>query len=158
MKTLVVYYSLEGNTRAVAELIAETQSADLFEIKLKKPYHIATAVALSKLHIDNKTIVELNDFDFDFSAYDRIYLGTPVWWFTFTPPLRAFLNKVSFAGKDVHLFCTHGGDPGKTFPKLSELLVGANIKSSRDFYTVRKVYKKADKWALTKSEVQDWLN
>lgn len=37
-KTLVVYYSATGNTKDVAETIADVTGADLFEIEPKEPY------------------------------------------------------------------------------------------------------------------------
>lgn len=37
-KTLVVYYSATGNTKAVAEMIAEETNGDLFEIEPKDSY------------------------------------------------------------------------------------------------------------------------
>ncbi len=157
MKTLVVYYSLEGNTKAVAQVIGKKLEADLFEIKGKKYYNLASAVALSKLHIDSKKIIEVNEFDLDLSLYDTIYIGTPVWWFTFTPPLRAFLGKVSFEGKKVKIFCTHGGDPGKTISDLTQLLEGAEVVSGRDFYTVRKIVTKKDKWEYIQRAVLNWI-
>ncbi len=157
MKTLVVFYSLEGNTRAVAQIIAKSLGADLFEIKGKKYYNLASAVALSKLHIDSKKMIEIEEFDLDLNDYDTVYIGTPVWWFTFTPPIRAFLNKVSLDGKKVNIFCTHGGDPGKTIPDLTELLKGAKVMSGTDFYTTRKLWSKEEKWKQKQSEVLAWV-
>ena len=37
-KTLVVYYSATGNTKNVAETIAQVTGGDLFEIEPKEPY------------------------------------------------------------------------------------------------------------------------
>ena len=36
MKNLVVYYSLEGNTKLIAEFIAKEIGADIIELKPKK--------------------------------------------------------------------------------------------------------------------------
>ena len=38
VKTLVVYFSATGNTKAVAEKIAELTGADIYEIVLAEPY------------------------------------------------------------------------------------------------------------------------
>lgn len=40
MKNLVVYYSLEGNTKLIAEFIAKEIGADIIELKPKKNFHL----------------------------------------------------------------------------------------------------------------------
>lgn len=38
MKNLVVFYSLEGNTKLIADTIVEKINADILELKPKKKY------------------------------------------------------------------------------------------------------------------------
>ena len=39
MKSLVIFYSLEGNTKLIATTIATTINADILELKPNKKYH-----------------------------------------------------------------------------------------------------------------------
>ena len=57
-KTLVVYYSATGSTKAVAETIAETANADLFEITPVEPY---TSEDLDWTNSNGRVSVEHND-------------------------------------------------------------------------------------------------
>ena len=38
MKNLVIFYSLEGNTRLIANTIAKSINADILEVRTKKKY------------------------------------------------------------------------------------------------------------------------
>ena len=54
-KVLVVYYSLTGHTKDIAEKIAAKTNADLFEIKTKEPYPTgAKLYTTAKKEIKNK--------------------------------------------------------------------------------------------------------
>ena len=60
------------------------------------------------------------------SGYDTVIIGTPTWWYTAAPAVRAFLRSCDLSGKRVHLFQTHGGQPGSALRDL-RLLCGGEI-------------------------------
>jgi hypothetical protein len=76
---------------------------------------------------------ELLPMEKDPAAYDLIFLGTPVWAFSYTPAVRAFLAHANLRGKKVALFCCHGGGKGRTFRKMQDALPGATILGEADF-------------------------
>ena len=45
----------------------------------------------------------------DFSDYDVIYLGYPIWWGVMPMPVLTFLEAYDFSGKTIAPFCTHEG-------------------------------------------------
>ena len=84
-KVLVVYYSASGNTKRVAEDIAETAGGDLFEITPTEPYTSDDLnwtnpnSRVSREHDDESlrdvplTTTEVPDWD----SYDTVLLGYP---------------------------------------------------------------------------------
>ena len=70
--------------------------------------------------MDNEEIVDLKPIDIDLSQYDRIILGTPVWWYTMAPVVRSFLNSYNLNGKNVIAFITNGGWIGHTIKDISK--------------------------------------
>ena len=113
MKTLVVFYSLEGNTKFIADVIAKHLQADTLELKTAKPF---PSKGFKKFFKGGMSVVfkqkpKLDNKDIDLNPYDNIIIGTPVWAGTFAPPLRTFLRANSLAGKHVALFaCCSGGN------------------------------------------------
>lgn len=133
MKRLVVYYSLQGHTKRVAELIADKTGSDLLEIKAEKNYNLLTVAALGRTHIKNKHTPPIEPIRCDLDDYDEIILGTPVWWYTFVPHVRSFIKIYDLSGKSVRLFSTHGGANGTTFQDLRESIGKADYKGQQDF-------------------------
>lgn len=138
MKSIVVYYSLDGNTRFIAGEIAAYYNADLLELK---PVREISRVEPVKHMWGGKQVLMkeapvLEKYSFASQDYDRIFLGTPVWSFSFAPPVRSFLMENSLEGKDVVLFCTHRGLPGRTLKHLSAKLKNSRITGEFDFYKV----------------------
>ena len=125
MRTLVVYYSLEGNTEYVANKIASTTGANLLRLVPKKAYRNK---GLAKFVWGGKSAVmgerpALVPYDVDLASYDRIVLGFPVWAGTFTPPLRTFVadHKDELKGKRVSAFaCQSGSGAEKALAKLCD--------------------------------------
>lgn len=110
-KTLVVYYSWSGNTRAVAKLIQEILDCDLVELEPEKPYPNSydATVEQAKKEIKSGYKPSLKTKIDHIELYDVIFVGSPNWWGTIAPPVASFLAQYDLSGKIVVPFCTHGG-------------------------------------------------
>lgn len=113
-KTLVVYYSATGNTKNVAETIAQVTGGDLFEIEPKEPYTdddldwTNDDSRVSREHEDESSRdVELTSTEVpDWDSYDTVYIGYPIWWGIAAWPVDGFVKANDFTGKTVVTFCT----------------------------------------------------
>ena len=125
MKTLIVYYTLEGNTHYAAKKIASLLDADMLRIRPVKTY---PRKGFRKFLWGGKSAVmaetpELEPYTFDASAYDRIVFGFPVWAGNVTPPLRTFIKENDLSGKRFAAFaCQSGAGAEKAFEKLKTAL------------------------------------
>jgi len=84
MKTLVAYFSAEGNTAAAAKKFAEDNGFDLFEIVPVQPYSKADIKWMNPLARCNKEKIGKKDVPVknkvsDFDKYERVFLGFPIW-------------------------------------------------------------------------------
>ena len=127
MKRLVVFYSLEGNTEYIVDMIAEKLSVDKLKLVPKKAY---VDKGFAKFFWGGKSAVmaekpELEPYDVNLDDYDEIVIGFPVWAGNITPPIRTFVsdNIESFEGKKISSFaCESGAGAEKAFEKLKSLL------------------------------------
>ena len=125
MKTLIVYYTLEGNTHYAAKKIASQLDADVLRVKPVKTY---PRKGFRKFLWGGKSAVmaetpELEPYTFDASVYDRIVFGFPVWAGNVTPPLRTFIKENDLSGKRFAAFaCQSGAGAEKAFEKLKTAL------------------------------------
>ena len=125
MKTIIIYYSLEGNTESVAKKIAKELDADLLHLEPVKAY---PSEGGRKYFWGGKAVIqkdapELLPFDLPLEEYDHVILGTPVWASSFAPPFRTLLQRYDMTGKKVSVFaCQAGNGAQKRFEKLLELL------------------------------------
>ena len=127
MKTIVVYYSMGGNTQWAAEHIAEQLGADLLRVKPQKAY---PDKGFKKFFWGGKAAVmaetpALDPYRFDASAYERVIFGFPVWAGNVTPPLRTFVKENKAALRDCRkaaFACQSGSGAEKAFEKLKEAL------------------------------------
>lgn len=113
-KILVAYFSASGVTEKVAKDLAKAKGADIYEIAPKIKYTDADLNWMDKnsrstLEMKDKSSrPELADHDANTSAYDTIYIGFPIWWYTAPTIINTFLEAYDFAGKKVVLFATSG--------------------------------------------------
>ncbi len=129
VKILVVYYSFEGSTRLIAQKIAEQTGAELLELKPKKDLSSRGFMKYvwGGRQATMKEKPELMPLDKDPLDYELIYLGTPVWAFTYAPAIRSFLADVKLTKKKMALFCCCDGGAGKTMNLLQQELSANEI-------------------------------
>ena len=142
-KALVLYYSQTGNTKAVAQEIASRMDADMEEILPVKPYDPDFKATIERCLQDqeqgNKT--EIKPVAADLAKYDIIFLGYPIWFGTYAPPIATFLEQVDLSGKTVVPFCTFGsGGLESSIKDLTKHQPNANINAG---YGVRAARLKA---------------
>lgn len=133
MKTAVIYYSLEGNTKHAAEKIAARLDADIIQLIPVKEYPTGK---VSKYFWGGKSATfgeapKLEPYRFDQNQYDLVILGTPIWAGTFAPPLRTFTRENKLTDKKVALFaCCSGGATEKCFEQLKKDIGGSTVVST----------------------------
>ncbi len=130
MRTAIVYYSMHGNTKYVAEKIAKKMKmfgdVDLISLVPEEAY---PDKGFKKFFWGGKSAVMgempiLQPYKFDVKHYDCIVLGTPVWASTFTPPLRTFVHdNHGIEQKQLAVFtCYSGGGADKAIAKLKKFI------------------------------------
>ena len=127
-KRLVAFFSASGTTKKVAEMIAETAEADMYEITPKQLYSKADLNWMDKKSrssvemSDKKSRPEITDTDAHIDRYDEIFLGFPIWWYVAPTIINTFLESYDFSDKKIILFATSGGSGfGNT---VKELILG----------------------------------
>lgn len=155
MKDLIIYYSLTGNCKFIAEKIADKIEADVLELKPKK--EIKKDGFMKYLwggrQIFMKESPELEPFNTNFNDYNLIIIGTPVWAWTFAPALQSFFDHVNLKNKKIALFCAYGGQPGKTIENMKKRLEGNEFVGDIGFEEPLKKMKVED----FQEELNKWL-
>lgn len=155
-KTLVVYYSATGNTKAVAEMIAEETNGDLFEIQPQDPYSDEdlnwtdenSRVTREYENEDERNVELVSTTVDNWQDYDTVFVGYPIWWGIAAWPVNTFVENNDFTGKTVVPFCTSSSSG---LGQSGELL--AQAAGSGDWQEGQRFQSRT-----SASEVQEWLN
>jgi len=110
MKSLVVYYSLTGKTRLVAQVIAEALNAGLVEIQEKRPVPMPFVYLSGGFAALTDRGRKINPIDVDLKQYERIFVGSPIWASRPAPAINSFIYQADFEGRDIIPFFTMGAD------------------------------------------------
>lgn len=137
---LVACFSATGNTRPLAEYIAEGLHADFYEIVPKEPY---TETDLNYNDNNSRTSIEQNDPNSrpaingsveNMEQYDVMFIGYPIWWGQAPKIISTFLERYNWNGKTIVPFCTSGSSPiGSSATNLERLTDGADWLPGRRF-------------------------
>ena len=139
-KVLVLYYSQTSNTKTVAQEMATKLGADMEEIVPVKPYDgdFQATIARCSQEREQGIVPEIQPVKADIAKYDIIFIGYPIWFGTYAPPVAAFLNKADLSGKKIVPFCTFGsGGLDSSVKELAakqpkaEILPGYGVRAAR---------------------------
>lgn len=153
MKSIIIYYSYGGNTKRIANLIHDKKGYDMVEIKPVVPYtnDYQKLVDEEENKMHQEEVVEIEPIHVDLNSYDRVILGTPVWWYTMTPPIRAFLKNNDLSGKVIVPFATNGGWLGRAFDDIKKYAPNSEIVNELS------IKFNEDTLAISESELNDWI-
>ena len=127
MKSLVVYYSLTGKTRLIAQTIAQALSATLVEIREKKPRKLGPFIYLiGGFGAMTNRGSKINPIDVDLRQYEKIFVGSPIWASRPVPAVNSFIYQTNFEGRNVIPFFSMGG----TTPEKALANVSVKIEKS----------------------------
>ena len=129
-KSVVVYFSQTGATKKLAQVIKEARNADEFELQLVKPFPSTydSTIAEVRAERESKQWPALVNAKLDVAKYDTVFLGYPIMFGTFTPPIYTFLEANDLSGKVVVPFCTYGSGGRKaSSEELKTLEPNANV-------------------------------
>ncbi len=127
---LIAYFSWGGNTRGIAEEIADQTGADLFEITPVNPYSDDYNTVLDEAQRDQNEQARpvLAAHVENMEDYDIIILGYPNWWASIPMPVASFLEEYDFTGKTILPFCSHGGGRfGQSLTAIAKLAPDADM-------------------------------
>ena len=131
-KELVLYFSVYGTAKLVAEEIARQTGADIREIVPAVPYdgnrdHYRALLRVAEREHDTDARPGIKE-KLPIADYDRVYLGYPMWCYTFPMIIYALFEQYDFSGKTIIPFNTHmGSRDGGTYQTIRELAPKANV-------------------------------
>ncbi|MBD3314109.1 hypothetical protein GF345_06720 [Candidatus Woesearchaeota archaeon] len=114
MKSLVVFYSRTGTTRKVAEDIAEALNADTEEIIPERDRKGVMGYLVSGKEATQKKAAEIKKTEKDPSKYGLVVIGTPIWGWNLSSPVRAYIQQNKSKINKAAFFCTMGGSGDRT--------------------------------------------
>ena len=140
MNSLIIYFSRadenyavgyidKGNTEYVAEFVQELTGSDMFKVEPAVPYaaDYRTCIEEAKQRIGNAPIKEKLT---DISAYDTVFIMSPIYWGTYAPEVETALEGLDFTGKTVRVICTHEGSGLSGMPSdVKRICKGADVDS-----------------------------
>ena len=155
-KALVAYFSATGVTKRIAEMLAESIDAEIFEIVPKQIY---TKADLDWTNEDSRSSQEMKDKDcrpeiesrvHDMEKYDVVFLGFPIWWYREPSIIDTFIDKHNFDDKLIIPFATSGGSEiGDTYKNIQKLAPEAKVEKGKLFKagcSVQELKKCAEKY------------
>ncbi|MBO4384708.1 MAG: flavodoxin family protein [Clostridia bacterium] len=127
MKTLIVYFSLNGNTESVVNEIGPAIGADILKVVSEKVY---PDKGFKKFLVGGGDVVakrkpKLEPYSVDLGRYERVIIASPVWASSFVPPIGTFIEENREALKEKRfacIFCNAGGGTEKAIARLKAAL------------------------------------
>ena len=132
-KTLIVYFSLGGNTKALCQRLAAGESAELAEITTAKAYGKGGIFLRMPQQLAGKSMPVTPVPDLD--KYDHIVVAGPIWAGGPAMPVRGFFEAHDIKGKAVTGLLTCSGGPGSSTGQMRDM-ISAKGGICKDVYII----------------------
>lgn len=152
-KALVAYFSATAVTKHVAELLAASVDADLFEIVPKEMY---TKSDLDWTNSKSRSTVEMKDRNCrpkiesrvrDIKKYDVVFIGFPIWWYREPSIIDTFVESHDMDDKIIVPFATSGGSGiDDTYKNIQMLAPKAKVEKGK-LFDAGVSFEELKKWA-----------
>lgn len=109
MRTLVVYFSRTGHTRSLAEQIAAAGSADLEAVQETNGQNGMLRYVRSLLQAVGHREASIGPSVHSPGNYEMVVLGTPIWGWNMSSPMRAYIQRHRGQFRKLALFSTCDG-------------------------------------------------
>lgn len=154
MKTLVVYYSYEGNTKELVDYIKSIKQVDTLQLKVidEKPTKSMFRFVWGGMQVYMKKKPHLEKYEVDLNTYENIIIATPCWFGSYAPAIHTFISENKIEDKNIYLLVSNGGNLRHTFDDFKKALKGNRIVGTLDL-----VYPKKNGIEKAKEEVKKWL-
>ena len=139
-RQLVLYYSENGTTKAVAEELQKQLGADIEAIEAVEPYSGNFQATIERCNKERESgqMPALKALQSNIADYDTIFLGYPIWFGTYALPIATLVKEQTFEGKTIIPFCSFGSgglntstaDLEKALPKAN-ILKGYGVRTAR---------------------------
>ncbi|MGZ3652330.1 MAG: flavodoxin [Bdellovibrionota bacterium] len=129
-KSLVVYYSRSGHTKALAQKICSAMGADIEEIKTPVSYGSGPLGYMKALfHSFSQRAPEILPLSRSLKDYGLVIVGGPMWGSGPAAPVRSFLDAHKDELQDVAFFATQGGSIGRSrlFQKMQAVCLHESL-------------------------------
>lgn len=151
--TLILYFSMSGNTETVANYIHEEIGGDIVKLETVQTYpeDYDELVDYAREEQRDNARPELETAIENIEQYDTIFLGYPNWWGDMPMPIYSFLDRYDLSNKTIAPFITHGGSGLSGTP--------ANIANEEpDAVVTEGLAINGDDVDDCQDEVNEWLN
>ena len=135
MKAAVVYYTFGGSTQKEAERIGGELGAPVFRVREANNRSLIGSFIPGGFQAMKRKKPKIKAADFDLAAYEKIYLGCPVWAAYPAPAFNAMLDLLP-AGKEVEIFLCAGGNDPRESDAGTRRLVEARGCTVTKLYTI----------------------
>ena len=137
-KALVAYFSATGVTQRIANMLAESIDAKVFEIIPKQMY---TKDDLDWTNEDSRSSQEMKDRTCrpkiesrvrGLEKYEVVFVGFPIWWYREPSIIDTFVEEHDFDGKVIVPFATSGGSGiDDTYKNIQALAPKAKVERGK---------------------------
>ena len=100
-----------SNLLVMVDVLKERTNADVYSLRVADLYQpsFGDLAEPARLQKENNEMLAFQEELPDFSQYDVIYLGTPVWWYGAPQSILTVLQQADFSGKKIVFFGIHRG-------------------------------------------------